>query len=114
VEFCWNGAPFHARGARAARHVFAQPVLKNTHTLPIVEVYRLNLDTVVHCSGVSKGDKVSCYVDIDGQCRKGLVKRFEGSKMFIGNGIAAVSRQDVFSDGGRIWYVPLYLYFHIS
>lgn len=65
------------------------------------------LDELFYCTGICKGDKVSVYVDIDGQCRKGLVKRFEGSKLFIGNGIAAVSRQDLFSDGGRIWYILL-------
>ena len=45
---------------------------------------------------------MSVYVDIDGLCRKGLTKRFDSSKLFIGNGVAAVSRQDIFSSGGKI------------
>ena len=48
------------------------------------------------CRGTEQGDKVSVYVDVEHGCRKGLVKRFEGVKMYVGNGVAQVSRRDVF------------------
>lgn len=46
--------------------------------------------------GVQCGDTVSVYVDMEGRCRKGLVKRFDGVKLHVGNGRAEVSRHDVF------------------
>ncbi|XP_033639559.1 tRNA (cytosine(72)-C(5))-methyltransferase NSUN6-like [Asterias rubens] len=45
---------------------------------------------------IIKGDKVSVFVDIDSQCRKGFIHRFKGNKAFIGNGCAAMSRKDLF------------------
>ena len=66
------------------------------------------------CSGVVRGDKVSVYIDVEGRCRKGLVKRFEGVKVYVGNGDAEVSRRDVFVNDGeprwtssttRMWFV---------
>jgi len=39
---------------------------------------------------------VSVYVDVEGRCRRGLVKRFDGVKLHVGNGYAEVSRHDVF------------------
>jgi len=53
------------------------------------------------CSGMERGDKVSVYIDVEGRCRKGLVKRFEGVKVYVGNGHAEVSRRDVFVNGGQ-------------
>lgn len=46
---------------------------------------------------MNPGDKVSVYADLDGQCRSGLTKAFVGPKLFLGNGRACVSRQDVFA-----------------
>ena len=45
------------------------------------------------------GDTVSVYVDVEGRCRKGLVKQFDGVKLHVGNGRAEVSRHDVFVSG---------------
>ncbi|KAM9308742.1 tRNA (cytosine(72)-C(5))-methyltransferase NSUN6 [Gastrophryne carolinensis] len=41
------------------------------------------------------GDEVSVYSDIEGKCKRGAVE-FDGAKVFIGNGIAEVSRSDLF------------------
>jgi len=46
--------------------------------------------------GVQRGDRVSVYIDVEGRCRKGLVKQFEGVRVYVGNGLAEVSRRDVF------------------
>jgi len=46
--------------------------------------------------GVQCGDKVSVFVDVEGRCRKGRVKPFDGVKLHIGNGRAELSRHDVF------------------
>lgn len=47
-------------------------------------------------SGVERGDLVSLYVDVEGRCRKGLLKQFQGIKLYVGNGLAQVSRRDMF------------------
>jgi len=54
------------------------------------------------CAAVERGDKVSVYVDVEGSCRKGLLKRFEGVKLHVGNGLAQVSRRDVFVDDTHV------------
>lgn len=45
---------------------------------------------------MKKGDIVSVYSDIDGQCRRGLIKPFVGRKLFVGNGRAEMSRIEIF------------------
>ncbi|XP_068942376.1 tRNA (cytosine(72)-C(5))-methyltransferase NSUN6 isoform X3 [Petaurus breviceps papuanus] len=42
------------------------------------------------------GDVVSVYSDIEGKCKKGA-KEFDGKKVFLGNGISELSRNDIFS-----------------
>ena len=42
------------------------------------------------------GDNVSVYADVDGTCRKGLVKPFDGRVIYVGNGIAEMSRNTLF------------------
>ncbi|XP_036084044.1 tRNA (cytosine(72)-C(5))-methyltransferase NSUN6 isoform X3 [Rousettus aegyptiacus] len=42
------------------------------------------------------GDVVSVYSDIKGKCKKGA-KEFDGTKVFLGNGISEVSRKEIFS-----------------
>ncbi|XP_072432026.1 tRNA (cytosine(72)-C(5))-methyltransferase NSUN6 isoform X1 [Chiloscyllium punctatum] len=42
------------------------------------------------------GDAVSVYSDIGGKCKRGAVE-FMGSKTFVGNGIAEISRNEIFS-----------------
>lgn len=46
--------------------------------------------------GLQIGDKVAVYVDIFGECRRGLTKPFAGKKIFVGNGIATMNRQQIF------------------
>ena len=54
------------------------------------------------CLGVERRDKVSVYIDVEGRCRKGLTKRFEGVKVYVGNGVAEVNRRDVFVNDARL------------
>jgi len=61
-------------------------------TLVIVNVSR----------GVDKGDKVSVYVDVERRCRKGRVIPFDGVRLHVSNGIAQVSRRDVFVEGAQL------------
>ncbi|XP_036698042.1 tRNA (cytosine(72)-C(5))-methyltransferase NSUN6 isoform X2 [Balaenoptera musculus] len=42
------------------------------------------------------GDVVSVYSDIKGKCKKGA-KEFDGTKIFLGNGISELSRKEIFS-----------------
>ncbi|XP_027703610.1 putative methyltransferase NSUN6 isoform X2 [Vombatus ursinus] len=42
------------------------------------------------------GDVVSVYSDIEGKCKKGA-KEFDGKKVFLGNGISELSRNEIFS-----------------
>ena len=44
---------------------------------------------------------MSVYVDLDGKCRKGLTKPFDGAKIHVGNGIARVSRYQLFVEEGK-------------
>ena len=47
-------------------------------------------------SGIDRGDVVSVYCDLESKCRKGLIKPFDGQKVFLGNGIAAFARKEIF------------------
>ena len=42
------------------------------------------------------GDRVSVYADVNGKCLRGLVKPFNGEKLFVGNGIVQFSREDIY------------------
>lgn len=42
------------------------------------------------------GDVVSVYSDIKGKCKKGA-KEFDGTKIFLGNGISELSRREIFN-----------------
>ncbi|KAM8802327.1 tRNA (cytosine(72)-C(5))-methyltransferase NSUN6 isoform 1-T1 [Rhynchonycteris naso] len=42
------------------------------------------------------GDVVSVYSDIEGKCKKGA-KEFDGTKVFLGNGISQLSRKEIFN-----------------
>ncbi|PNI30454.1 NSUN6 isoform 8 [Pan troglodytes] len=42
------------------------------------------------------GDVISVYSDIKGKCKKGA-KKFDGTKVFLGNGISELSRKEIFS-----------------
>ena len=58
----------------------------------------LYIHTVLGCysTGIEKGDEVSVYADLDGKCHRGLVKPFDGRKVFVGNGNAVLARNDIF------------------
>ncbi|CAG8535001.1 4702_t:CDS:2, partial [Paraglomus occultum] len=45
---------------------------------------------------VEKGEQVSVMVDIDGSCKRGSLKEYKGSKIFIGNGRMEMSRAHIF------------------
>ncbi|CAG8550333.1 1552_t:CDS:2 [Paraglomus brasilianum] len=45
---------------------------------------------------VEKGEEVAVMVDIDGSCKRGSLKEYKGSKIFIGNGRMEMSRAQIF------------------
>ncbi|KAL2761431.1 tRNA (cytosine(72)-C(5))-methyltransferase NSUN6 isoform 1 [Daubentonia madagascariensis] len=45
---------------------------------------------------MKSGDVISVYSDIKGKCKKGA-KEFDGTKVFLGNGISELSRKEIFS-----------------
>nr|DBA25177.1 TPA: hypothetical protein GDO54_012737 [Pyxicephalus adspersus] len=47
------------------------------------------------------GDEVSVFSDIEGKCKRGALE-FDGAKVFIGNGIAELSRSDIFCTNNPI------------
>ncbi|XP_004605538.2 tRNA (cytosine(72)-C(5))-methyltransferase NSUN6 isoform X1 [Sorex araneus] len=52
---------------------------------------------VVSASAFMKaGDIISVYSDIKGKCKKGA-KEFDGTKVFLGNGVSELSRREIFS-----------------
>ncbi|KAM4027830.1 tRNA (cytosine(72)-C(5))-methyltransferase NSUN6 isoform 2-T2 [Anomaloglossus baeobatrachus] len=44
---------------------------------------------------MKEGDEVSVYSDIEGKCKRGATQ-FDGTKIFIGNGISELSRSEIF------------------
>lgn len=50
------------------------------------------------------GDVISVYSDIKGKCKKGA-KEFDGTKVFLGNGISELSRKDIFNGIRDLKYV---------
>lgn len=53
------------------------------------------------------GDVVSVYSDIKGKCKKGA-KEFDGTKVFLGNGISELSRRGIFNGLAEQKYVIKY------
>ncbi|XP_015270096.1 PREDICTED: putative methyltransferase NSUN6 isoform X2 [Gekko japonicus] len=47
------------------------------------------------------GDVVSVYSDIEGKCKRGA-KEFLGTKVFLGNGISEVGRNDIFNSNAPL------------
>lgn len=45
---------------------------------------------------MNRGDIVSVYSDVESNCRRGLTKPFHGKKLFVGNGKAKMSRNEIF------------------
>lgn len=50
-------------------------------------------------SSLQKGDLTAVYADVNNECRRGDKRRFNGVKLFIGNGLMKVSRDDIFKGG---------------
>lgn len=50
------------------------------------------------------GDVISVYSDIKGKCKKGA-KEFDGTKVFLGNGVSELSRKDIFNGIPDLKYV---------
>lgn len=44
-----------------------------------------------------ENELVSVFADVEGACRKGLVKPFTGRKILVGNGVARFSRDQIFT-----------------
>ncbi|EHB07998.1 Putative methyltransferase NSUN6 [Heterocephalus glaber] len=57
---------------------------------------------IVSASSFMKaGDVISVYSDIKGKCKKGA-REFDGTKIFLGNGISTLSRKEIFSGLPRL------------
>ena len=39
---------------------------------------------------------MSVYADLEGKCRKGLTKPYDGQKVFVGSGTAVLARKEIF------------------
>ena len=78
-------------------------------------IFNLNKKTIfLFClliSGIDRGDVVSVYCDLEKKCRKGLIKPFDGQKVFLGNGIAALARKEIFCSEQNIRCVHMTLCF---
>ena len=60
-------------------------------------------------SDMEQGQPVSVFADVEGKCRRGLVKPFDGCKVFVGNGIALMSRKQLFAGSDKIQWVIIAL-----
>ena len=47
--------------------------------------------------GLSIGDRVSVFADLEGKCKRGWSQEFCGSTAFVGNGILVKNRSDLFT-----------------
>ena len=52
---------------------------------------------------------MSVYCDLENKCRKGLIKPFDGQKVFLGNGIAVFARKEIFCSEQNIRCVNMTL-----
>ena len=52
---------------------------------------------------------MSVYCDLENKCRKGLIKPFDGQKVFLGNGIAVLARKEIFCSEQNIRCVNMTL-----
>jgi hypothetical protein len=47
-------------------------------------------------TGMQAGSRVAVYADLDGKCLRGLTQRYQGNKLYVGTGVAQISRDDLF------------------
>lgn len=59
--------------------------------------------------GMEGGDTVSVYADLEGKCRKGLTKHYNGKRVFLGNGIAVLARKDLFCSQEHVSGVAVHM-----
>ncbi|XP_062983556.1 tRNA (cytosine(72)-C(5))-methyltransferase NSUN6 isoform X2 [Elgaria multicarinata webbii] len=86
--------------------VFQHPQLPDILLIPVIgprkDLQKLTNQVIVGAQCVMKaGDVVSVYSDIEGKCKRGA-KEFQGTKVFIGNGISELSRNDIFNSNGPL------------
>ena len=73
-------------------------------------IFKVKQETIyLLISGIDRGDVVSVYCDLEKKCRKGLIKPFDGQKVFVGNGIAALARKEIFCSKQNIRCVNMTL-----
>ena len=73
-------------------------------------IFKVKQETIyLLISGIDRGDVVSVYCDLENKCRKGLIKPFDGQKVFVGNGIAALARKEIFCSKQNIRCVNMTL-----
>ncbi|XP_071446036.1 tRNA (cytosine(72)-C(5))-methyltransferase NSUN6 [Hetaerina americana] len=58
-------------------------------------------------AGVKKGDEINILADLQAGCRKGLKKDYKGKIVFIGKGIALMTRGDLFMQNGTVTGVAI-------
>ena len=46
------------------------------------ETYK-NIQSILLITGIERGDLVSVYADLEGKCRKGLTKPYDGQKCLL-------------------------------
>lgn len=46
--------------------------------------------------GLEAGERVAVFADLEGSCLRGYARPYRGERAFLGNGIALVSRRDIF------------------
>ena len=59
-----------------------------------------------HCTGLRCGDAVSVFSDLNGRCLRGSTE-YDGEILHVGNGIARLSRQDLFGPDLDTRYIEL-------
>ncbi|KAG8230308.1 hypothetical protein J437_LFUL008500, partial [Ladona fulva] len=53
-------------------------------------------------SEIRKHDLVGVWADLDSGCRRGLKKDYEGRKVYVGHGIALLTRRELFAENNHI------------
>lgn len=84
--------------------------LSQLFKLSVGFVFKVTQETIyLLISGIDRGDVVSVYCDLENKCRKGLIKPFDGQKVFLGNGIATLARKEIFCSEQNIRCVNMTL-----
>ena len=57
-------------------------------------------------AGLQTGDMVSVFADMEGKCRRGLATDYEAQTLYVGNGVAELSRTQLFGSESKNRSVP--------